>query len=637
MKMPLEMIGLARMRMNDCLCSAMFSPIFILSQKIFIILIINRVKMATRISRHGSKHGLVAVVVCMTGGERSELYPLCTTQVPIGTSQRHLNPIGDHEDDLMAHDGPPSGENADDSQVGSLRSTQGLKDELEDGVTLEHVSLCNVPVIHYPVQLLESIFTPNGMASVAIVVQAEDEQRAMKHWIDRRYASQPQENRPHVIVTSDPESSAHAVRQVFDQGLGLEFECAETIIVLRSNVVTDVHLASVVAQHRLTSATATVMLAHSREEQLQASSSLKKTTSSVTNKSSSTIDKSTTFIGLDPNLDRLCFWMSNDTASDNQRRGNPQHYGGQSNSVRQLQLPLRVLKAVPHINILTNLMDTEVCIFNRSVVEMLTRDKKIDSVSGDLIPLLVKQQFQDMDRKGREGKNERSNSSDEEAKHDTPSKDEKSPDSTLNKKVRESMDEGSKGKMAEDSVNLSQAKLNELISEMSHTYVEDTGFNGNPPKTLCNVFIVPPEKYCAKLNSIEAYGDISKDLTSGEFSHMLPPNSGSMPSDVGSKSTMGAGCVFGESVSIGDKCSIKRSIIGDKCKIGNNVKIVNSVLMADTCVEDGSHIQNCIICKEVSIGEKCTLKDCCVGPQWAVAAGLEHRGETLAQSFNDFL
>ena len=65
---------------------------------------------------------------------------------------------------------------------------------------------------------------------------------------------------------------------------------------------------------------------------------------------------------------------------------------------------------------------------------------------------------------------------------------------------------------------------------------------------------------------------------------------------LGSKATVSAGCVVGKGTVLGDKSSVKRSIIGATCKLGNGVKIVSSIVMDDVIIEEGSHIQNSIIC-----------------------------------------
>ena len=42
---------------------------------------------------------------------------------------------------------------------------------------------------------------------------------------------------------------------------------------------------------------------------------------------------------------------------------------------------------------------------------------------------------------------------------------------------------------------------------------------------------------------------------------------------LGAKTTVGAGCIIGPGTSVGDKGSVKRSVVGADCKIGSNAKV----------------------------------------------------------------
>ena len=65
---------------------------------------------------------------------------------------------------------------------------------------------------------------------------------------------------------------------------------------------------------------------------------------------------------------------------------------------------------------------------------------------------------------------------------------------------------------------------------------------------------------------------------------------------LGSKTTVASACMVGRGSSLGDKCSVKRSVLGANCRLGANVKIINSVLMDGIVVDDGCHVQNSIVC-----------------------------------------
>ncbi|KQJ97549.1 translation initiation factor eIF-2B subunit gamma [Brachypodium distachyon] len=152
----------------------------------------------------------------------------------------------------------------------------------------------------------------------------------------------------------------------------------------------------------------------------------------------------------------------------------------------------------------------------------------------------------------------------------------------------------------------------------------------------CCVHIASKSKYCHRLNSIQAYCDINRDVV-GEASHLsgysfsTHNNIVHLSCVLGSKTTIGPQCMLAEGSQLGDKCSIKRSVIGRHCRIGSNVKIVNSVVMSHVVIEDGCHIQGSVVCNNVQIQERAVLKDCQVGAGYTVTAGSDHKAESLAR------
>ena len=196
----------------------------------------------------------------------------------------------------------------------------------------------------------------------------------------------------------------------------------------------------------------------------------------------------------------------------------------------------KILKKIPHVSISSNLIDPDVAVFNRDVFDDKIVSQGLDSVSLDLIPYLVKEQFQEADNKSAkehagggnsngetkkkgmmmDGEVEDMSSGDVENMRDAHEKDDD--DEELGRKQRKESSNSTNACSGE----LSFDDLQKVIAEMTHGNFE---YEVREKKDLlCSVYIVPPEKYCAKVDTIEAYGEISKDLTSSEFSHMLPPN-----------------------------------------------------------------------------------------------------------------
>ena len=62
------------------------------------------------------------------------------------------------------------------------------------------------------------------------------------------------------------------------------------------------------------------------------------------------------------------------------------------------------------------------------------------------------------------------------------------------------------------------------------------------------------------------------------------------------RAQVAAGCMVGAGTTMGDKCSVKRSVLGPMCVLGAGVKVINSVLMEGCAVGDGCHLQNSILC-----------------------------------------
>jgi translation initiation factor eIF-2B subunit gamma len=67
------------------------------------------------------------------------------------------------------------------------------------------------------------------------------------------------------------------------------------------------------------------------------------------------------------------------------------------------------------------------------------------------------------------------------------------------------------------------------------------------------------------------------------------------------------------------------------CRLGAGVKVINCVMMDDVSVGDGSHLQNCVICRGAVVQERATLKDCQVGDE---GPGGGARGYTTAAIFS---
>jgi len=185
-----------------------------------------------------------------------------------------------------------------------------------------------------------------------------------------------------------------------------------------------------------------------------------------------------------------------------------------------------------------------------------------------------------------------------------------------------------------------QVMLSQILANVSTPSFHELcglGTNGSAQRThKCCAYIANDSKYCMRLNSIQAFSDVNRDVI-GEASHLsgyifsahnniIHPSAG-----LGSQPTVGPHCMLGEGSQMGDKCSVKRSVIGRHCRIGSNVKVANSVIMNHVTIADGCSIQGSVICSNVQLQERVVLKDCQVGAGFVVTAGSECKGEALAK------
>ncbi|XP_051134330.1 uncharacterized protein LOC127253674 [Andrographis paniculata] len=428
--------------------------------------------------------------------------------------------------------------------------------------------VANRPVLSYVLELLER----SGLKDAIVVVEGETAALLISSWISSAFA-----DRLNVEVTAVPEDvgTAGALRAI-DHRLS-----AKDILVVSGDLVSEIPPGAVAAAHRRHDAVVTAMLCS-----VPASGPSDSGSSGAKDKSKK--PGRYNIIGLDPTKQFLL------------------HIAAGTEVEKDIRVQKSILRAVGQMEIRADLMDAHMYAFNRSVLQdVLTRKEKFRSLRLDVLPFLVKSQLRS--------------------------------EIMLN---GAQSDENGNGNV-NDALQNSKVLLSQLLANApSFHEIYSLGRAGSAPairKThKCCVYIADKSKYCAQLNSIQAFSDINRDVV-GDANHLSgytfsSHNNVIHPSaELGSKSTVGPQCMLGEGSQMGDKCSVKKSVIGRHCRIGSNVKIANSVVMNHVTIGDGCSIQGSIICSNVQLQERAVLKDCQVGPGFVVTGGSEYRGESLAK------
>ncbi|XP_033138809.1 translation initiation factor eIF-2B subunit gamma-like [Brassica rapa] len=270
---------------------------------------------------------------------------------------------------------------------------------------------------------------------------------------------------------------------------------------------------------------------------------------------------------------------------------------------RDTRLKKGILCAAGKMEIRSDLMDSHIYAFKRSVLqEVLEQKPTFRCLKQDVLPYLVRTQL-------------RSDVfSDEKA-------------------VEENGNGHGKNNMQNNDVVLSQILSNAFLPSFHKVY--ESGLDIRKTHKCC-VYIADESKYCVRLNSIQAFMDVNRDVI-GDANHLsgysfsAHHNIVHPSAELGSKTTVGPHCMLGEGSQVGDKCNVKRSVIGRHCRIGFNVKVVNSVVMDHATIGDGCSIQGSVICSNAQLQERVALRDCQVEAGYVVFAGGEHKGETFAR------
>lgn len=119
-------------------------------------------------------------------------------------------------------------------------------------------------------------------------------------------------------------------------------------------------------------------------------------------------------------------------------------------------------------------------------------------------------------------------------------------------------------------------------------------------------------EYCLRANNKEALMQANRLLASQLFPPKKDPT------------------LMGESGSVGERCTIRRSTIGHHVTIGCNVRITGSLIMDHVVIQDNCKLDGIIAGAKCTIRDACQLKDCAIGPQYVVERETVSTGESFS-------
>lgn len=160
-----------------------------------------------------------------------------------------------------------------------------------------------------------------------------------------------------------------------------------------------------------------------------------------------------------------------------------------------------------------------------------------------------------------------------------------------------------------------------------HRFHSSEGITQRPSSTFA--VIVDSGNYCLRANTLPALLESTRQLMKS------PSVSGpkvAASAEISPRSQVGNDSLFGEGSRLGERSSIKKSVVGANCCIGSNVKVVNCIVMDGAVVEDGCKLDGCIIGPKAILREKCQLKDCDVAGGFELERERTAKGETFGSN-----
>lgn len=429
------------------------------------------------------------------------------------------------------------------------------------------------PMIWYPIRSLEK----SGFSEIIIITKKSFEKQMHNVLSDK---SVPIEAKLEYVVIPDneEEGTADSLRRVADK-------VKTTALVVSCDFVSDCDLTDFIAVHRKHNSSFTTFLSH-LPTSLVAETAVPGFKTKQKNQLSEKIS-----IGFDnENNEHILFWRAQIDMDDD-----------------EIYLTKRFLDRFPCTRIQSKWTDLHVYMMNKFVIKYLIDKSEIGSIQGELLPLVVKKQLSTL--------------------VNTSQADE----SDITGNQSECKEEKKK-----DLIDYADEFDHDLTYSANCLSLTSSSFGeskDSPRKDLIKCYAYRQTSgFCMRTNTMAAYFETCKQIPR-LMSHYLPKKSTVQrvpeSTSIKSKSQVGADCLLGENVEIGEKVSVKKSVIGKNCKIEDKVKITNSVILDNVIIQESSNISNCIIADAAHIGDKCELSSCIVGQQQNISTMSKYTNEAL--------
>ncbi|MEE6495248.1 hypothetical protein FKM82_001992 [Ascaphus truei] len=290
------------------------------------------------------------------------------------------------------------------------------------------------------------------------------------------------------------------------------------------------------------------------------------------------------FIGVDDTGKRLLFLANEEDLDDG------------------LNLKKCILQRYPRVHVKMGMVDAHLYCLRKYVVDFLAGNELFSSIRRELVPYLVRKQFSA-------------------AASSLQKPEEQEHDGSKETKPRDIFSYITEDLLLDSA--LDKSCWNDHRGDMREPY--------HGSKLRCYVHVATND-LCCRVNSLGMYMEANRQvprLLGTICSDELRVHPSALITD---RLLVGADSMIGAGTQVGERTSIKHSVVGSNCCIRDKVKITNCVIMNGVTVHEGCTLHGSVICNQAVIESSADIKDCLLGANLHIHSKAKRGNEIIMAS-----
>jgi len=276
----------------------------------------------------------------------------------------------------------------------------------------------------------------------------------------------------------------------------------------------------------------------------------------------------------------------------------------------ELEIRMSLLSRYPIASLSSQYTDSHVYVCKRSVLNALHQKSMFDSFREEFLPWLCKIQYQQTKKEKYGGV---LSSTRVKATHDLALRHSTLFSGSIRTQAPSSRDSGSP--------SLKPIPFS-IPSSPAHPEIGD-----EPVASLRIGLVIHDAGFAGRVNNVATLLAVNRQFL-GRTNYALPtdPENRAL---IDAKSQISSDSMIGTSTKIGERTSIKRSVVGRHCVIGKMARVIGCVVLDHCVIGDGAKLESCILSRNTKVGAKADLSRSLTQAGYEVDAGATIRGERL--------